>query len=77
MTTLSHPSNRAVPPMKTGVPCEISLVFAPEDKFRNVFVRVVEELPYEFTLGAFFLRKHGSIVNFEEGRGFKPAPESP
>lgn len=52
-------------------------MFTPEDKVRNVSVRVLEGRPYGFILGASFLPKHGSVVNFAEGGGFKPAPESP
>ena len=40
-------------------------------------VRVVEGLPYGLILGAAFLREHESVLNFAEGGGFKPAPESP
>ena len=73
----ANPPDSAVPPMKVVGSCEIPLVFAPEDKARNVSVRVVEGLPYGFMFGASFLRKHGSVMNFAEGGGFKPAPESP
>jgi len=57
--------------------CDIPLVFMPEDRVRRVTVRVVEGLPYGLILGAAFLRQHNSVLNFAEGRGFKPAPESP
>ena len=57
--------------------CDIPLVFMPEDRVRRVTVRVVEGLPYGLILDAAFLRQHNSVLNFAEGRGFKPAPESP
>ena len=52
--------------------CDIPLVFMPEDRVRRVTVRVVEGLPYGLILGAAFLRQHDSVLNFAEGRGFKP-----
>lgn len=77
-------SLRAANPIQSGVPpvnivgsCDIPLVFMPEDRVRRVTVRVVEGLPYGLILGAAFLRQHNSVLNFAEGRGFKPAPESP
>ena len=52
-------------------------MFNPEDRVRNVLVRVVEDLQYGLIIEAAFLRKNGSVVNFATGGGFKPAPESP
>ena len=73
----ANPIQSGVPPMNIVGSCDIPLVFMPEDRVRRVTVRVVEGLPYGLILGAAFLRQHNSVLNFAEGRGFKPAPESP
>ena len=43
---------------------------------RKILVRVVEDLPHGLIIEAAFPRKHGSIISFAAGGGFKPAPES-
>ena len=68
---------RGVPPLNVVGSCDIPLVFIPEDRVRRMTVRVVTGLPYGLILGAAFLGQHGSVLNFAEGGGFKPAPESP
>ena len=40
-------------------------------------VTVVEDPPCGSIIGAAFLKRNGSVVNFETGGSFKPAPESP
>lgn len=73
----ASPRGRKQPPMEISGSCEIPVVFNPEDKVRNVAVRVVEGLPYGFIVGAAFLRKHQSVISFAEETGFKPSPDSP
>lgn len=73
----ANPSDSKVPPMNIVGSAHLPLIFPPEDKVRIVTVRVVEKLPYGFILGAAFLRKHGSIINFGNEGGFKPTPSSP
>ena len=56
----ANPTNSATPPMTISGLCELPLVFNPEDRVRNVLVRVVEDLPYELIIEAAFLRKNGA-----------------
>ena len=73
----ANPTQSGVPPMNIIGSCDIPLVFSPEDRVRRLTVRVVKGLPYGLILGAAFLRQNESVINFAEGGGFKPAPESP
>ena len=61
------------PPMKIAGSCKLPLVFTPENRVREVLVRVVEDLPYGLIIGAAFVRKKGSVISFAAGGGFKPA----
>ena len=56
--------------------CVLSLVFAPVVQVPLVAVRVVPELLCALVLGAAFMRKHRSIISFDEKEGFGPTPES-
>lgn len=38
---------------------------------------MVEDFPYGLIIGVAFFIKHGSVVTFTAGGGFKLAPESP
>ena len=51
--------------------------FLPEDCVHNIAVRIVEGLPYGFSLGARFFYANKSILNFGTDKGFKPTPASP
>ena len=73
----ANPTNNGVPPMRVLGSAIIPIVFVHEDCVRPVRVRVVSSLPYGFTLGASFPRANHSVLDFEPGRGFKPAPNSP
>ena len=73
----ANPTDSGVPPMRVTGSTTIPIVFVPEDCVRPVRVRVVHSLPYGFILGASFLRANHSVLDFEPGRGFKPAPNSP
>ena len=73
----ANPSNSKIPPMRVLGSSVVPIVFAPEDKVRNVAVRVVEGLPYGFIIGAGFFRANASVLDFGVGRGFKPTHSSP
>ena len=63
--------------MRIAGSCELPLLFVPENRARKVSVRVFEDLPYGLIKGTAFLRKHGSVIKFAVGGGFKKAQESP
>lgn len=72
LLTAANPADSKVPPMKILGSTELPLVFPPEDRVHVVTVRVVDSLPYGLIIGAAFLRKNGSFLNFANDGGFKP-----
>ena len=63
----AKPRTSVVHPVRILWWCELPLVLS----------RVVEDIPYGLIIRAAFLRKHGSIISFAAGGGFKPTPGSP
>ena len=55
----------------------LPIVFPPEDRVRNILVRVVEDRPNGFISGASFFRANGSVISLEKGKGFQPSPGAP
>ena len=55
----------------------LPLVLPPDDKPRNISVRIVRDLPYAFILGASFFKLHSSVISLGEGKGFQPSPGAP
>lgn len=54
----------------------VSSVLHPNNRLRNVTVRVVHKFPFGLIVGAIFFRDHESIFGFGLGKGFKSKPSS-
>ena len=72
----ANPTHCNIPPMRVLGSARIPIVL-PEDCVHNIAVRIVEGLPYGFSLGARFFYADKSILNFGIDKGFKPTPASP
>lgn len=55
----------------------LPIVQSPEDRARDILVRVVRDLTYAFILGPRFFRANNSVTSLGVGKGFHPSPESP
>ena len=55
----------------------LPIVFPPEDHARNAPVRVVQDPPYMFILGASFVRVNKRVISLDKSEGFRPSPEVP
>ena len=73
----ANPETSKVPPMEILGSSTIPIIFPPEDRVRNVSVRVVKGFPYALVLGAAFFHKHKSTLAFDAQQGFRPSPEAP
>lgn len=60
-----NPRNSEVAPMRVLGSAIIPVDFVPEDRVHPVTVRIVNFLPYVFTIYAHFLRKNRSVLDFE------------
>ena len=68
----ANPTGSGVPPMTITGTAYLRFIFPPVDRFFAVSVRVVEGLPFGFILGAGFMRRNGSIIDFIGEGVFKP-----
>ena len=56
---------------------DMPIVLQPEDRVKNILVRLVLDLPYGFVLGARVLRVKRSVISLEKGKGLQPSPGAP
>ena len=73
----ANPVGSKVPGMEMVGTTVLPVVLPPEDRARNIAVRVVRLLPYAFILGASFFRTNSSVISLGEGKGFQVSPGSP
>ena len=73
----ANPAGSKVPGMEIIGSTVLPVVLPPEDKARDIAVRVVKGLPYAFILGASYFRANNSVISLGEGKGFQPSPGAP
>ena len=73
----ANPVGSKVPGMEIVATTVLPVVLPPEDRARDIAVRVVRGLPYAFILGASFFRTNSSVISLGEGKGFQASPGSP
>ena len=55
----------------------VPVLLESDSRVRDVAVRVVEDLPYDFIFGADFFRSNCSMLEFTPKKGFRPVPSAP
>ena len=63
----ANPVGSKVPGMEIVGTTVLPVVLPPEDRARDIAVRVVRGLPYAFILGASFFRTNSSVISLGEG----------
>lgn len=51
----------------------LATAMTPDDRVRNIAVRVVQVMPYAFTSGSGFFRANSSVLSLDKGKGFQPS----
>lgn len=64
-----NPADSVVPPMRVRGSATIPLVSLPDNRVRNVTVRVISKLPYGLIFEASFFRAPKRISDFGSGKG--------
>ena len=73
----ANPAGSKVPGMEIMGSTVLPIVLPPEDRARDIAVRIVRDLPYAFILGASFFRAINSVISLGEGKWFQPSPDAP